>query len=292
MRPEFNKLFIMKIYLREDKLILLKESEEEVTFYSFFNEVKNFLKRLLDDPIGAKPGDFFSKHGISRNDLLNKMLERGIVKKEENIDEPNDADGKMKSMHYLQYSVPKKNFETSIHRLYSYFFESEKKKNVNESLWDKYQSYGYNNVRPQQYDSVAVYIFCKNREGKLCVLAGKRRGRYDGGLFNVPTGQIGDYYFNETPEEAAVREVKEESGVFINASQLVSFSDEQYTDHNENIRIGKNYFVSLSGTIDEHMPGVGDGENDRFQWIEVDEIGLYNWAFGQNKNIYNIANTL
>ena len=68
MRPEFNKLFIMKIYLREDKLILLKESEEEVTFYSFFNEVKNFLKRLLDDPIGAKPGDFFSKHGISRND--------------------------------------------------------------------------------------------------------------------------------------------------------------------------------------------------------------------------------
>ena len=34
-----------------------------------------------------------------------------------------DADGNLKSMHYIQYKVPKKNFEQKIHRLYSYFFE-------------------------------------------------------------------------------------------------------------------------------------------------------------------------
>ena len=51
------------------------------------------------------------------------MLDRGIIKKKENIDEPNDADGKMKSMHYLSYSVPKKDFEHKIKRLYNYFFE-------------------------------------------------------------------------------------------------------------------------------------------------------------------------
>ena len=50
----------MKVYLREDKLVLIKESEEEeVTFYKFFTEVKNFLRDLLDDPINAKPSGFF-----------------------------------------------------------------------------------------------------------------------------------------------------------------------------------------------------------------------------------------
>lgn len=122
----------MKIYLKEDKLLLIKESDEkekeEVTFYKFFTEVKNFLKKLLDDPIGAKPSSFFEENGISKSNLLNKLLDKGIVRKKENIDEPNDADGKMKSMHYLQYSIPKKNFEEKIHRLYSYFFENDKKK--------------------------------------------------------------------------------------------------------------------------------------------------------------------
>jgi len=117
----------MKIYLSENKLIMLKESEneekEEVTFYKFFTEVKNFLKKLLDDPINAKPGSFFKENNISKSKLLNKLLDKGIIRKKENIDEPNDADGKMKSMHYLQYMIPKKNFEQNIHRLYSYFFE-------------------------------------------------------------------------------------------------------------------------------------------------------------------------
>ncbi len=88
----------MKVIINENKLLLIKENEEkeEVTFYKFFTEVKNFLKKLLDDPIGAKPSSFFKDNDISKNELLNKMLDRGIIKKKENIDEPNDADGKMK----------------------------------------------------------------------------------------------------------------------------------------------------------------------------------------------------
>lgn len=113
----------MVIIINENKLCLLKESSEEVTFYKFFTEVKNFIKDLLDNPIDAKPSGFFKTHGISRSVLLNKMLDRDIVSKKETIDEPNDADGNLKSMHYIQYKVPKKNFEQKIHRLYSYFFE-------------------------------------------------------------------------------------------------------------------------------------------------------------------------
>ena len=75
----------MKIIINENKLLLIKEVEEkekeEVTFYKFFTEVKNFLKKLLDDPIGAKPSKFFNENGISKKKLLNKMLDRGILKK-------------------------------------------------------------------------------------------------------------------------------------------------------------------------------------------------------------------
>ena len=121
------------VYLTENQLVTLSESKDEVTFYKFFNEVKNFIKNLLDDPVNAKPSSFFKEHNISKTKLLNKMLDRGIIAKKEDIREPNDADGKMKSMHYIQYKVPKKNFEQKIRRLYSYFFEKNNVKNEGEN---------------------------------------------------------------------------------------------------------------------------------------------------------------
>lgn len=277
----------MKIYLDESKLILIKESEkeEEVTFYKFFTEVKNFIKDLLDDPINAKPSGFFKKHGISKKDLLNKMMDRDIISKKENIDEPNDADGKMKSMHYLQYRVPRKNFEQKIKRLYSYFFENGKKKKdkIDES-WD-------NIVKPQQYNSVAVYIFCKDDKGTTYILGGKRRGNNNGGLYNVPTGQVGDKIFDETVTDAAVREVREESGLAIDSSLLKDIGDEEY-ESRWGICLGKNFMAVLGGTIENHQPGRGDGENEPFQWIPIDAVGCMPWAFGQDKRIYNMVNTL
>jgi hypothetical protein len=114
-----------KIIINENKLTILKESQEEVTFYKFFVEVKNFMKDLLNDPINAKPKDFFKNHGISRSVLINRMLDKNMLTKKETINEPNDADGKMKSRHFIEYKVPKKNFEEKMHRLYSYFFEND-----------------------------------------------------------------------------------------------------------------------------------------------------------------------
>lgn len=115
---------MIKVLINEDKLPLLKESQEEVTFFKFFTETKNFLKELLVDPLHAKPSDFFKTHGISRSVLINRMLDRDILTKKETINEPFDADGNKKSMHYLEYKIPKKNFERKMHRLYSYFFEN------------------------------------------------------------------------------------------------------------------------------------------------------------------------
>ncbi len=274
----------MKVYINENKLILIKESkEEDVTFYKFFTEVKKFIQDLLDDPINAKPSGFFKDHDISKKDLLNKMMDKDIIAKKENIDEPNDADGNAKSMHYLQYRVPRKNFEQKIKRLYSYYFENEKRRKINESLFD--------DVRPQKYDSVAVYIFCKDRNGNLCVLAGKRKGYNNGGLYNVPTGRVGDKIFDEPVGEAAAREVREESGLIIDTDLLKDIGDEEYENFYGTC-LGKNFMTVLTGTIDDYKPGIGDGENEPFQWIPMAAVGCVMWAFGQDKHIYNIINSL
>ena len=272
----------MRIVLTEDKLMCLIEAErddEEVTFFKFFTEVKNFLKKLLDDPIDAKPSSFFKEHGITRSTLLNKMLDRNIIKKKENIDEPNDADGNAKSTHYIQYSVPRKNFEQKIKRLYSYFFENgKKKKSLNENFFND-----------TDLNSCAAYIFCNDENGELCVLAGKRRGSHYGGLYNVPTGHFRDHYkdMNETPSECAARETREESGINIPPSMFKDIGDEYYKT-NWGMAKGKNLLVILNGTTTEHTPGIGDGENDRFTWIPISKIDIVPWAFNMDKTIMQI----
>ena len=270
----------MKIIINENKLLLIKEAEEEVTFYKFFTEVKNFLKKLLDDPIGAKPSKFFNENGISKKKLLNKMLDRGIIKKKETIDEPNDADGNKKSMHYLSYSIPKKDFEHKIKRLYDYFFDNEgSKKKLDES-------FGGN-----RYSSVATYIFCMNEQGQRCVLAGKRRGFGSAGMYNVPTGLVGDNDYNESVEDAAVREVSEEAGLTISKGLLRDAGDTSYSNRFGK-QLGKNFVVYLEGTTDDYRLGRGDGENDPFIWIPEEAIDAVPWAFGMDKEIKRLINSI
>lgn len=115
------------IYISESKLPILKESENEVTFYSFFTNIKDFIQELLVDPINAKPNDFLKSHGFNKSGLIKKLMDRDIINRKENIKEvPNGMveDGKQESMYSVQYKVPKKNFERKIHRLYSRLFEA------------------------------------------------------------------------------------------------------------------------------------------------------------------------
>lgn len=118
---------VKKIYINESQLQLIKESieNEEVTFYKFFSEAKEFIKGLLSDPFKKDISAFFREHGISRSTLINKMLDRCILTKKETINEPTDADGKKVARHCLEYKVPKKNFEQKMRRLYTYFFEND-----------------------------------------------------------------------------------------------------------------------------------------------------------------------
>lgn len=122
-----------KIYINEEKLNILKESKEEVTFYGFFTQIKNFLKQLLTNPSTAEPSDILKSHGLNKDILITKLKKKGLLKSDENITEvpideakvKNPLGKKLRAKYTIKYSVPRLDFEKKMHRLYSEIFESE-----------------------------------------------------------------------------------------------------------------------------------------------------------------------
>ena len=113
-----------RIIINESKLPLIREMQGEVTFKRFSDEVKDFISGLLDSPTEDKElSKFFPAHGIDRKGLLGKLLDRCIVKKKETFKEEPDENGKKRSMHYIKYTVPRKDFERKMDRLFKELFE-------------------------------------------------------------------------------------------------------------------------------------------------------------------------
>ena len=118
------------IYISEDRIpdfkMLLDESEEKMTFFSFFNEIKKFIVELLEDPIDAKPSKKLEIRGYTSGKLRKLLRDANIIKMNEKIDEPhNEETGELESRYYLSYKVPKKNFKKKIRRLYQKLFEND-----------------------------------------------------------------------------------------------------------------------------------------------------------------------
>ena len=106
------------IYITENQLKMLSENKKEITFYEFFVNVKRFLKDLITKPETAKPNQILL-HKIDKSELLNKMLDLGIIKKSEKIEEVLvDESSKKVAKHYIQYKIPKRNFEEKVKELY------------------------------------------------------------------------------------------------------------------------------------------------------------------------------
>ena len=119
------------VYIKESKMDVLRESEEELTFWRFFVEVKKFITELLTDPIHARPSVVLVSHGLDNDFLRKKLQDESVIIKSENIDEPHDEiTGKIESRYYLSYKVPKKDFKKKLRRLYQKYVETS----VNEGI--------------------------------------------------------------------------------------------------------------------------------------------------------------
>ena len=118
--------------------------------------------------------------------------------------------------------------------------------------------------------SSAVYAYAKNNKDEWCILAAKRiKNEWDdeGGKMNPPMGHRHKY---ESPEDGAVRECEEESGIKFDKKDLVLASKEDW---------GTNFKIYLPGKTSDYKPGEGDEENTKFKWIPVSDIDKYDWAW-------------
>ena len=152
---------------------------------------------------------------------------------------------------------------------------------------------GYDeNGKPSQWFSRSVAVATAvllNDNGQWYVLANERgSGTPDyQGYWNLPCGYL-DY--NETAEEAAAREVFEETGIRCQNIKCIGHS----SSPNENRQNVVFYFVSfLSGGMESHKfskENMEDGEVGGIKWVPLSEAGDVKWAFDHDDLIGQIVN--
>lgn len=111
---------------------------------------------------------------------------------------------------------------------------------------------------PEVHVGVGVLILHNNK-----LLLGKRNSRLGNKTWSLPGGHL---EFNESFEECAVREVKEETGMDVVVDRLISISN--------TIVYGEHYVtVGMLGILKKGVPKVMEPDKcEQWQWFELDKL--------------------
>lgn len=125
-------------------------------------------------------------------------------------------------------------------------------------------------------------IVYKKEDGKIFVLV-TQHARHHGWVF--PKGKIGNHIKGETKQDAALREVKEETGVvgkILKALQPVHYS---YQSERELIKKTVYYFLMefIDGDINNH-----DAEMENVEWLPIAEVGT-RLTYDSDRGLWRIA---
>jgi 8-oxo-dGTP diphosphatase len=106
---------------------------------------------------------------------------------------------------------------------------------------------------------IGVYV---RKEGKL--LLGKRLGSYGTGTWGAPGGKLEMW---ESPEECAVREVKEETGMEVQNLRFVGVVDDQDKEHGT-------HYITISYVADwkEGEPAPEPGGFEEWRWFSAEAL--------------------
>ena len=141
--------------------------------------------------------------------------------------------------------------------------------------------------------AAAIFVYCKDKDGDWCVLAserGEEAADYRG-FWNCCCGYLS---FNETVKEAALRELYEETGVFIADESIVKFIgyEDSPEANRQNVTFRFAAFIEDAVTDDftfskKNNEGKEVGE---IKWIKMANVDDYMWAFNHDKRIVEIFN--
>lgn len=148
-----------------------------------------------------------------------------------------------------------------------------------------------------RYCAVAAFVFCKFPKLGWCVLANKRgEGTPDfQGMWNCPCGFLEP---DENAKQACSRETYEETGVNIPACMFnfVEAETEPSMCNNGNVTL-RHYAVLPYGGMDVSVAkkavlnnGGEENEVEAIQWIPVNEMSKYEWAFNHLFRVDEIFN--
>ena len=140
--------------------------------------------------------------------------------------------------------------------------------------------------------AVSMYTYCQNPEGEWCVLANQRGpgAPTNVGFWNTPCGYL-DY--NESAEDAAVREAFEETGVKIPKSKI-RLQGVNSSNFGSSQNVGMRFAVALEGTTDNYPLSAANcepGEVSDIKWIPLSQVSQYKWCFGQEHKVIEQAKT-
>src|SRR6266403_2692030 len=133
-----------------------------------------------------------------------------------------------------------------------------------------------------QFEFSAGGIVYKNTADNRMILLAQHSGHH-GWIF--PKGHIGDKKKGETKEEAALREVREETGVVGSIIKELSPVTYWYVRDGEKIKKTVTYFLMeyLSGNITNH-----DHETENVEWLTVEKV-VERLTFKSDKQVWDEA---
>lgn len=104
-----------------EKMAKMLREKVEMSQYKFEYGVKSFLADLLDDPVNAQPNNIMRQHGLDRKKLINELMGCGMLKRKQKPVEQ-EKNGRLVGMMNTSFSVPKKDFEKKLEKLYHKLF--------------------------------------------------------------------------------------------------------------------------------------------------------------------------
>jgi 8-oxo-dGTP pyrophosphatase MutT (NUDIX family) len=136
--------------------------------------------------------------------------------------------------------------------------------------------------------AAVVFVFCKDKLGKWCVLASERGEEAADfqGMWNAPCGYLD---FDETSAQCARRECFEETGVELDLKNMefMGFEDDPMTANRQNVTFRYiNTIKDKCADIISFSKVNNEGkEVGKIEWIPIDNIKYKKWAFGHDKLI-------
>ena len=138
-------------------------------------------------------------------------------------------------------------------------------------------------------NAVVCVTFAKDLDGIVYVLASERgEGTPDPefvGAWNLVCGYLD---FNETLEEAAIRETFEETGVVLPSEYIMKVEEIDDPNADKRQNICTRFLTRLPKTIDYYPFSKKNNEEKEvgaIKWIPIHEIDNYRWAFNHNEII-------